>query len=186
VDNGSDSALISRVLVDDDRHAFSELVRRHQSQVRRLLRKLTGGDATLADDLAQEAFLRGYRSLKSYRGTARFSTWLCQIAYHCYLTEAGRVKTRAEVPEEAARPAQDAAPAASREARTLLQRDLERALASLNGEEREAIALAFGQDLSHEEAAAVLGCPLGTLKSRINRGLEKLELRMISWRSEHA
>ena len=185
MDNLSDSALISRVLVDDDRSAFSELVRRYQSQVRRLLRKLTGGDPTFADDLAQETFLRGYRSLKSYRGTARFSTWLCQIAYHCYLTEAGRAKTRAEVPEEAARPMHESAPGESREAGTLLQRDLARALESLNGEEREAIALAFGQDLSHEEAAAVLGCPLGTLKSRINRGLEKLEGRMASWRSEH-
>jgi RNA polymerase sigma-70 factor, ECF subfamily len=185
VDNLSDSALIARVLVDDDRNAFSELVRRHQSQVRRLLRRLTGGDPTVADDLAQEAFLRGYRSLKSYRGTARFSTWLCRIAYHCYLTEAVRAKTRAAVPEEA-RPFHEAAPSESREARTLLQRDLTRALESLNDEEREAIAIAFGQDLSHEEAAAVLGCPLGTLKSRINRGLEKLERRMTSWRSEHA
>jgi len=136
VDNLSDSALISRVLVDDDRSAFSELVRRYQSQVRRLLRKLTGGDPTFADDLAQETFLRGYRSLKSYRGTARFSTWLCQIAYHCYLTEAGRAKTRAEVPEEAARPMHESAPGESREAGTLLQRDLARALESLNGEDR--------------------------------------------------
>ena len=110
MDNLSDSALISRVLVDDDRNAFGALVRRYQSQVRRLLRKLTGGDPTFADDLAQETFLRGYRSLKSYRGTARFSTWLCQIAYRCFLTEAGRAKTRAEVPEEAARPAHEAAP----------------------------------------------------------------------------
>jgi RNA polymerase sigma factor (sigma-70 family) len=186
VDNLSDSALISRVLVDDDRSAFSELVRRYQAQVRRLLRTLTGGDPTLADDLAQEAFLRAYRSLKSYRGAARFSTWLCQIAYHCYLTEAGRLKARAEVPEAAALPLHEAAPGESREARALLQRDLARALESLNSEEREAIALAFGQDLSHEEAAAILGCPLGTLKSRINRGLEKLELRMTSWRREHA
>jgi RNA polymerase sigma-70 factor (ECF subfamily) len=186
VDTFSDSALIARVLVDDDRNAFSELIRRYQSQVRRLLRKLTGGDPTLADDLAQETFLRGYRSLKSYRGAAKFSTWLYQIAYRCFLTEAGRMKTRAEVPVEAARPVHDVALGESREARTLLQRDLTRALEALNGEEREAIALAFGQDLSHEEAAAILGCPLGTLKSRINRGLEKLELRMTSWRSEHA
>jgi len=186
VDKLSDSALISRVLVDDDRNAFSELVRRYQSQVRGLLRKLTGGDPTLADDLAQETFLRGYRSLKSYRGTARFATWLCQIAYRCYLTEAGRARMRAEVPEEVAGPVHEAAPGESRETGALLQRDLACALESLNGEEREAIALAFGQDLSHEEAAAVLGCPLGTLKSRINRGLEKLELRMTSWRSKHA
>ena len=59
----SDSDLIARVLLDDDHHAFGELVKRHQSAVRITLRKLSGGDEALADELAQETFLRAYRSL---------------------------------------------------------------------------------------------------------------------------
>jgi len=82
----SDGQLIARVVVSDDRHAFSELVRRHQSSVRATLRKLAGGNAALADDLAQEAFLLAYRNLKSFRQDAKFSTWLYRIAYNVCLS----------------------------------------------------------------------------------------------------
>jgi RNA polymerase sigma-70 factor (ECF subfamily) len=58
----TDADLVARVLADDDQHAFGELVRRHQSSVRGLLRQLTRTDIALADDLAQEAFLRAYKN----------------------------------------------------------------------------------------------------------------------------
>ena len=63
----SDGQLIARCLVGDDRHAFAELVRRHQSAVRACLRKLTAGNHALADDLAQDTFLLAWRNLKSFR-----------------------------------------------------------------------------------------------------------------------
>ena len=88
----SDAALIARVVVSDDRHAFGELVRRHQSMVRATLRKLTGGNTALADDLAQETFLLAYRNLKSFRQEARFSTWLYRIAYNAFLADASKMK----------------------------------------------------------------------------------------------
>ena len=72
--------LIARVVVQDDRHAFAELVRRHQSAVRATLRRLTAGNHALADDLAQETFVLACRNLKSFRQEARFSTWLFRIA----------------------------------------------------------------------------------------------------------
>src|ERR1043166_3753674 len=83
----SDAQLIARVLVQDDRHAFGELVRRHQSAVRASLRKLTAGNHALADDLAQETFLLAYRNLKSFRQEAKFSTWLYRIAYNAFLAD---------------------------------------------------------------------------------------------------
>ena len=88
----SDAALIARVVVSDDRHAFSELVRRHQSPVRATLRKLAAGNLALADDLAQETFLLAYRNLKSFRQEARFSTWLYRIAYNVFLADARKMK----------------------------------------------------------------------------------------------
>ena len=88
----SDAALIARVVVSDDRHAFSELVRRHQSAVRATLRRLTSGNSALADDLAQETFLLAYRNLKSFRQEARFSTWLYRIAYNAFLADARKMK----------------------------------------------------------------------------------------------
>src|SRR5207245_5911027 len=64
----TDADLIARVLVDDDQHAFGELVRRHQSSVRGLLRQLTRTDVSLADDLAQETFIRSYNQMRSFCG----------------------------------------------------------------------------------------------------------------------
>jgi len=169
----TDATLIALVLADDDHDAFSAIVRRHQSAVRGLLRKLTSGDHALADDLAQETFLRAYRRLETFAGAAKLSTWLCQIAYRVFLDERARMKPCA--PEEAA-PVEPHATA-------LLRHDVERALAHLEDGERAAIALTFGQDMTHEEAAKILGWPLGTLKSTVARGLEKLERKMRPWRS---
>ncbi len=87
-----DAALIARVVVNDDRHAFAELVRRHQSSVRACLRKLTAGNLALADDLAQETFVLAWRNLKSFRQEARFSTWLYRIATNCWLADARKRK----------------------------------------------------------------------------------------------
>jgi len=69
-----------------DRQAFARLVCAHQGPVRALLRHLTGGHRALADDLAQETFLRAWQSLPRFRSEARFGTWLYRIAYNTYLT----------------------------------------------------------------------------------------------------
>src|ERR1041385_3276755 len=96
----SDADLVARVLVDDDQHAFGELVRRHQSSVRGLLRQLTRTDIALADDLSQEAFLRAYKHIRSFRGASRFSTWLYRIAYNCFREDARRRKELVGINEE--------------------------------------------------------------------------------------
>ena len=83
----SDASLVVRVVADDDRSAFEMLVRRHQSKLRNFLRRLTGNDAARADDLAQETFLKAYRSIRTYRGTAAFSSWLYRIAYNTFLND---------------------------------------------------------------------------------------------------
>lgn len=171
----TDSDLVARVLADDDRGAFAEVVRRHQSPVRALLRRLACGDAALADDLAQEAFLRAYRGLASFRGDARLGTWLHRIAYRTFLDEALRrhADIGTELPDEAAPIAPQGAD---------LRMDLERAMRFLSPAERTAIALAFGRDLSHEEVAAVLDCPVGTVKTHIARGKDRLRRRLVAWR----
>ena len=74
----TDADLLARVIVDGDQHAFGELVRRHQSPVRGLLRQLVRADVELADDLAQETFIRAYKNIRSFRGEAKFSTWLIE------------------------------------------------------------------------------------------------------------
>jgi RNA polymerase sigma-70 factor (ECF subfamily) len=170
-----DAELIARVLTRDDRHAFATLVRRHQSAVRSLLRRLTCGDTALADDLAQETFLRAYRGLKGYRGGARLSTWLHRIAYNVFVSEVRRRK-----PEILQESLAEVAVANGGD-RTHLKHDLLRAMAGLSVDERAALALAFGQDSSHREVAAILDCPLGTVKTHIARGKEKLKKRLTAY-----
>ena len=182
----SDGQLIARIVVSDDRHAFSELVRRHQSAVRATLRKLAGGNAALADDLAQEAFLLAYRNLKSFRQDAKFSTWLYRIAYNVFLADARKMK-EVPMPEdmdvdalspvgfaEKNQPARQAA----------LRIDLERAMSILSDAERAAIVQCYHNDLSHEEAAKVLGCPVGTVKTHVLRAKQKMKARLGAWAPE--
>ncbi len=174
----SDAELVGRVLARADRHAFAEIVRRHQSLVRTLLRRLTCGDAALADDLAQESFLRAYRGLARWRGEAKLSSWLYRVTYNVFLAHHARAQrgpTSEPQPDDAAVGTEAAAD------RALLQLDLERAMAALSPPERAALTLAYRDGLSHAEVASVLGCPLGTAKSHILRGREKLERRLSAW-----
>lgn len=161
----TDAELVARVLAGDDRRAFAELVRRHQSAVRGLLRRLTGGDAALADDLAQETFLKAYRALAGWRGGAKLSTWLHRIAYNAWASQARRAPSPEPPGPEPARAADAAA---------IDRADLWRALGRLRDEERTALALTYAEEVTHEEAAAILDWPLGTLKTHVLRGKEKL------------
>ena len=174
----TDGDLIARVLVDDDQHAFGELVRRHQSSVRGLLRQLTRTDIALADDLAQETFLRAYKNIRSFRGEARFSTWLYRIAYNCFRENARRRKELVGINEEQLQSEHD-----HQMADPALRHDLMYALSLLPLHERSAVLLCCQNGLSHEEATRVLDIPLGTVKTNVLRGREKLKRTLVAWRS---
>lgn len=170
----ADAQLVLAVVVRDDREAFACLVRRHQSMVRSVLRRLARGDHGLADDLAQETFLLAWRNIRSFRYDARFSTWLYRIALNAWLSHA---RKRREVllddPDDApeAPPPAEGIPATDRI-------DLERALAGLPDGERAAIAACYYADLTHEEAAEALGIPLGTVKTHILRAKARLRAKL--------
>jgi RNA polymerase sigma-70 factor (ECF subfamily) len=171
-----DAELVARVLVEDDQHAFAELVRNHQSAVRGLLRQLTRNDLGLADDLAQEAFVRAYRNLSRFRGEAKFSTWLYRIAYNCFREDARKRKELVGIDEtrlEAEHDPQTVDPG--------LKHDLMHALQQLPLHERSAIVLCCQNGLSHDEAARVLEIPLGTVKTNVLRGREKLRKILSAW-----
>ena len=184
----SDAELIARVVVRDDRHAFSELVRRYQSAVRTTLRRLTSGNHALADDLAQETFMLAYRNLASFRQEAKFSTWLYRIATNAYLADARKRKEEllgdrdAEVADDDGGDTPDEESGAADPARAAtLAMDLDRAMAVLSDAERAAIVQCYHNDLSHEEAAQVLDCPVGTVKTHILRAKQKMKARLAAW-----
>ena len=172
----TDADLVARVLLDDDHHAFAELVRNHQSSVRGLLRHLTRTDVALADDLAQETFLRVYKNLLSFRGEARFSTWLYRIAYNCFREEARKRKELVGIDEERLQTEQD-----PQTVDPALRHDLMHALSLLPLSERSAVLLCCQNGLSHDEAARVLDIPLGTVKTNVLRGREKLKRTLAAW-----
>ena len=173
-----DAALILAVRERDDREAFAELVRRHQSRVRAVLLRMVRGDAALADDLAQETFVLAWRNLRHFRFEARFSTWLYRIAFNAWQTEARRkreVLLDGDLDLESVAIDESVADMPD----IVSRMDLERAMESLSDGERAAIAACYYADLTHEEAAQALGIPVGTVKTHVLRGKAKLRARLV-------
>jgi len=163
-----------------DEAAFEELVGRHEREIFQLARRLLG-DREEALDATQEVFLRVYRGLPRFRADASLRTWIWGIALNVCrsrLASAARRLQQRLAPletvdaegEESPLPLPDPAPGPEQAAYGAELRDaLELALASLTPEHREAVVLRDVQGLEYEEMAAVLGCPLGTVKSRLGR-----------------
>jgi RNA polymerase sigma-70 factor (ECF subfamily) len=162
--DATEAHVVTLAALGDDR-AFAELVRRRQSTLRGMLRRLCG-DATLADDLAQETFVQAWRTLAQLRNAGAFGGWLKQVAVRVWLQHARRGKLALETLEEA----EDTA-VPEFEGRL----DLERALERLNPPQRLCVVLSYGEGLSHGEIADSTGWPLGTVKSHVARGGARLK-----------
>ena len=162
-----DGALLVAVR-DGSELAFNTLVDRHQQAVRTFLRRLLGNDA---DDMAQETFLAAWTQARSFRGDASVRSWICGIAWRkakgAQRSWARRRGRDAEYYERLPAERAEAAPMEDRLA-------IKRALQALSLEQRAAVTLCLICGFSHAEAAAILGAPLGTVKSHVMRGRERL------------
>lgn len=167
-----DEALVERAGNGGDNAAFAELVRRHQGKVRGLLLRLTG-NPTLADDLAQEVFLRAYRGLVGFEGRSRFSTWVYRIAYNVFLNHRTRSKELAALPQgfESSAPAPDSELSPGR---FDMRSDLAAAITELPERYRMVVTLYYLEDVSYPEIAEVLDLPLGTVKTHLHRAKKLL------------
>jgi RNA polymerase sigma-70 factor (ECF subfamily) len=172
-----ESELIARVLLHDDRDAFGELVRRHQSAVRNFLRHLSHGDGALADDLAQETFIHAYRRLGQFRGASSFVTWLLGIAHNHHRNARRRQKDVVALDESHAEESSGISGTLASD----LRYDLAEALRELPVDEQLAVHLCYQQGLSHSEIAAVTDWPLGTVKTHLARSKEKLRTLLAAW-----
>ncbi len=166
-----DHQLVARVVSGEDTDAFGELVRRHQSHVRNFLRKLAG-DYTLADDLAQDTFMHAWDKLQTYSGKGSFIGWLLKVAYTTFLQSRRKSKRYAEVLEEVGH----VADVEERKSTLPVEEagDLERFLAVLTEEERAIMVMSYACGLSHREISDATDMPVGTVKSVIFRGKEKI------------
>lgn len=152
-------------------HAFESLVRRNHSLVRGFLRRLCSGDAALADDLAQETFMMAWRRIGSFEAKGAFKGWLCRIAYTQFLQNRRSAKSSVRREETVMA---EAMTVVDERSGTEAKMDLDRVLAVLSPEQRAAVALCYGEGMSHAEAAEALGLPLGTVKSHVVRGRAKV------------
>ena len=169
-----DNDLVARAVAQQDSGAFGELVRRHQSQVRNFLRKLTR-DFELADDLSQDAFMHAWDKLHTYTGQGSFIGWMLKVAYTTFLQSKRKSNRYGEILQQAG---QETAEVTGQYSGTSDEiTDLDRFLAVLTEEERAVMILAYACGMSHREISDTADLPVGTVKSIIFRGKEKIRDR---------
>ena len=173
----SDQALIARVVAKHDQHAFAQLVLRYQSQLRTWARRLCNGDTHLADDLAQETFIKAYAALPAFRADSKFSSWLYRIAFNI---AASRWRTK-KLQWCALEDTEEVEYAHCETDNFHFKKDFDSAMRQLSEPQQLAIRLCFEEGFSHGEVADIMGIPLGTVKTHILRGKQKLEVFLSHW-----
>ena len=161
------------------RDEFIGLASAEQESLRRFLLSLCN-DAALADDIAQDALVNAYVASSSFRGAARFSTWLFRIAYNCFIDRMrGRRLQTAPLDSPAARavPGPEAADGRFR------HEDLHRAIGMLPDKERAALLLFYLEDKPVKEVADILEMPAGSVRAYLTRGRQHIKDYLEKWKT---
>lgn len=167
-------AMIVSLARTGDRIAFEELVRRRQSSIRNLMRRCCR-DNTLADDLAQQVFLQVWLKIHTLKQVNAFSGWLKRLAISIWLLHQRK--------KDALRDAQVLVEdETTQHESTGLGMDLDQALATLSDTVRLCVVLSYQEGMSHKEIAESMELPLGTVKSHILRGTQRLQKLLAAYR----
>lgn len=186
----SDLQLVERTVAGDQR-AYELLVIKYQRRIERLIGRMVR-DVDLVQDIAQETFLRAWRALHQFRGDAQFYTWLYRIAVNTAKKTLMDLKRDPLITESALRGASDDDDETSVMTRELtsdetpetvlaaqeVARAVNEALLALPQELRQAVTLREIEGLSYEEIAQAMGCPIGTVRSRIFRAREAISAKV--------
>lgn len=185
--NEDDQRLIDQCLAGNSA-AFGELVQRYQDRLFNSVMMMVNSFED-ARDLTQEAFVHAFRRLDSFRGDAQFYTWLFRIAVNATISfrrkkarqKSVSIETAKEAIGEEPRDDRDDARPSNRMEISEEQQLVRQALSEVSEEFRAALILTEIEGLSYEQAAEVIGCPIGTVRSRIHRGRNELreKLRML-------
>lgn len=186
----ADAQLIER-FKRGDRRAFEMLVVKYQRRIERLIARMVR-DVDLVEDIAQEAFIRAYRALPTFRGESAFYTWLYRIAVNTakkamiglkrdpLLTEAamgGGGSDDDDGPRVDHELSDGETPESVLASRQIAE-TVNAAIAALSDELRQAITLREIEGLSYEEISELMNCPIGTVRSRIYRAREAIATRL--------
>lgn len=184
-EKNTDQQLVDRVF-KGDKHAFDLLVLRYQHRILGLIGRFIRDPAEV-EDVAQEAFIKAYRALPKFRGDSAFYTWLYRIAINTaknYMVARGRRPPATDVDVEDAEFLENNAlltdigtPEANQE-KDDLRRVINEAIEDLPEDLRTAFTLREFSGLSYEEITEIMGCPVGTVRSRIFRAREALDKKI--------
>ena len=169
----AESVVITLACTGDSR-AFAEMVRRCQNRVRSFMHRLCN-HPDLAEDLAQQVFLKVWKSIGQLRAPGAFHGWLIRIMVSVWLEEVRRRKL--DVAEW-----DDSVPLEAPRASPGERIDLDKALAQLPPPMRLCVVMAYNDGLSHQEISEMTDIPLGTVKSNISRGAEKMRAFLSDYR----
>lgn len=168
----SDAELLHRHIAGDPQ-AFSEIVRRHRDRMWAVALR-TLGDPDEAADAVQDAFVSAYRKADGFRGEAAVTTWLHRIVVNACLDRMRRKAARPVADDELIEAAERDAPLPDHTGEREVSMEVSAALKLLPPDQRAALVLVDMMGYAVEDAAAVLGVPAGTVKSRCARGRAKL------------
>ncbi len=167
-----------------DIHAFEEIVRRYKNPLYNFTNRLLG-DSIFSEDIVQETFLRVYRNKHRYHQIAKFSTWIYTIASNLAKTELRRRKIRkffsisSKGADERDYDLPDLSADVEKEIDGVLKNEIIlKEINALPAHFRQAVLLRDVQDLSYDEISVILSVPLGTVKSRVNRGRGRLQKKL--------
>ena len=147
--------------------------------MRRFLLSLCG-DAAEADDIAQDALVNAYVASGSFRGAARFSTWLFRIAYNCFID---RLRSRRIQTSPLDAPAVQAVPGPEATDGRFRHEDLHRAIGQLPDKERAALLLFYMEDKPVKEVAAILDIPASSVRAYLTRGRRHIKDYLEKWKT---
>ena len=167
----TDRALFAQIAAGNE-HALDELYERYRSQVFRFLVHQTGRREA-AEELLQDVFMAAWQGAGNFRGTATVKTWLLRVAYYRAASWVKTIRKTHDLEQVENLPA----PSISMDERIVRSwkaAEIHTALEQLTHAHRTAIELLFFHELTYREAAEVVGCPVGTMKSRVNHALKNL------------
>lgn len=175
--NHIEQQLITAAKIGKDSKYFGHLVEMHQVTVRGYLRRLTRGDAALGDDLAQETFMLAFRKISDFKAKGSFKSWLFSIAYRTFLMH---IRAQASKPQIniSHEDEWEGDKIQSDEKSTLdiiKKIDMEKAIIQLKKYEISTLSLCYTYGMSHGQISQIMDMPIGTVKSHIKRGKDKLK-----------
>lgn len=162
---------VTQLTLLGDKRAFDKLTSKYQSPIRRFFLNLTMGDGPLSDDLAQETFIKAYLNIDAFKGISGFSTWLYRIAYNVFYDSVRAQKHYADLDVYVIDNHHQTQNDFSAE-----KLDIYKAIKQLRREEQTAVLLFYMEDRTQNEIARIMNCPLGTVKTYLLKGKEKLSV----------